>query len=82
MKFAVKTVSGNERIDMITVEGDAVSYDTGKSKDVVESCARTRGIPVAAAVHEYLSGWSNGYLVIKPMSRRRKHQREGEADEA
>lgn len=68
MKYAVKTVSGNERIDMITVEGDAVSYDTGKSEDIVESCSRTRGIPMAEAVREYLSGWSNGYLVIRPMS--------------
>lgn len=66
MILRVRLVSTGNVLDTVTVDGDAVAYDTGAARSIVESRARarSRGSSPAEACTA-LCGWSNGYLIFE-----------------
>ncbi|GLH97354.1 hypothetical protein [Phytohabitans aurantiacus] len=58
------SVRSGKVLDRITVDGDEISYETGKARQVVEDV--TRHLPTTTPVAEALRSWSNGYTQLRP----------------
>lgn len=54
-------VIGGRILDIITVEGDKISYDTGAAKPMFENMIAARGREYTLALFK---NWSNGYVSI------------------
>lgn len=49
-------------LDTVTIEGDEITYDTGKARSRVESLIATLGHDGAVKA---LRSWSNGYVLTR-----------------
>jgi hypothetical protein len=63
MSIIVSTVAGDEPVDEVSLVDGKLVFTTGGAEDLFMSKVQN-GIP-AAAVYEFYSDWSNGYLVAK-----------------
>jgi hypothetical protein len=65
MRLEYTTVADGEVLDHITIDAESVTYETGAARDVVTGLAVLAGSDLAAA-RLLSSGWSNGYVTIRP----------------
>lgn len=61
MRLKYRVVSTKRILDIITVEGDKLTYDTGRAKPMFENMIAQRGLPYTL---ELFKNWSNGYVSI------------------
>lgn len=65
-RMRLEIVATGKVLDTVTLNGDKVSYSTGKAKNMFASAIIR--VETEKAAFEELSEWSNGYLRFVPVN--------------
>jgi hypothetical protein len=65
MRIVFTTVVDKFRLDTVTIDGEQITYTTGRARSIVEGKYRVYGRVVAPRI---LANWSNGYVSTAQLS--------------